>query len=280
MRLAVATISPRVPASQGLPLPVVACLFLPADWRGLGGEFGPGDQVRGGGEHVHIDAEFGDEVLGGGGADAGDLVETGDLGGVGGDGVLDGVGQLVDSGGEVVDAFEHHLADQRVVVVEVPVQGLLQLADLPTHAGAGHLSKDLRVTLAGDHRFQHGPAGNTEDVAGHGGQFDLGVFEQLLQTLLLPGPVAHQGAPVAGQIPQPADRLGWHEAGPAHAPLNDLGQPDCVEPPRVRWRLPTLRRWESCQHRRGTRTRSVRGPCGWCSRSGSRPASSRGRSPG
>ena len=36
-------------------------------------------------------------------------------------------------------------------------------------------------------------------------------------------------APVAGEVPQPPDRLGVHQAGPAHAPLGDLGQPHRVE---------------------------------------------------
>jgi pimeloyl-ACP methyl ester carboxylesterase len=52
------------------------------------------------------------------------------------------------------------------------------------------------------------------------------------------------------------------------------------EPPRVRWRLSTLRRWELCQRRGSTRMRSVSGPCGWCLRSGRSPGSSWGRSPG
>jgi hypothetical protein len=61
-------------------------------------------------------------------------------------------------------------------------------------------------------------------------EIDLRVFEGLLQPLLLPGLLAHQAAPVAGHIPQLADRLGVYQARPAHPPLDDLGQPDRVEP--------------------------------------------------
>src|SRR5215217_275200 len=47
----------------------------------------------------------------------------------------------------------------------------------------------------------------------------------LLHALLLPGPLPDERAPVPGQVTQPADR-GWrHEAWPAHAPLDHLGQP-------------------------------------------------------
>jgi hypothetical protein len=55
------------------------------------------------------------------------------------------------------------------------------------------------------------------------------VFEQFLGALLFPGPLLGQGAPVAGQVPQLALRAGRDEAGPEHAPLGELAQPDRVE---------------------------------------------------
>jgi hypothetical protein len=61
-------------------------------------------------------------------------------------------------------------------------------------------------------------------------QLDLGIFEGLLQALLLPGLLPHQGAPVTGQIPQLPDRLGVDQAGCAHAPLHHFGQPHRVQP--------------------------------------------------
>jgi hypothetical protein len=42
---------------------------------GPGGEFRPGRKVSGGGEHRHVDADLGDDRLGGGAPDAGDLFE-------------------------------------------------------------------------------------------------------------------------------------------------------------------------------------------------------------
>jgi len=115
------------------------------------------------------------------------------------------------------------------MVVEVPGQGLLELAELGAHARAGQLGEHLGVTLPTDHCLEHLPARHPEDVACHTRQLDLGVLQELLHPLLLPGPLADQGAPVPGQVTQPADR-GWrHEAWPAHAPLDHLGQPHRIE---------------------------------------------------
>src|SRR5829696_6673728 len=51
----------------------------------------------------------------------------------------------------------------------------------------------------------------------------------LLHALLLPGPLPDERASVPGQVTQPADR-GWrHEARPAHAPLDHLGQPHRIQ---------------------------------------------------
>jgi hypothetical protein len=52
----------------------------------------------------------------------------------------------------------------------------------------------------------------------------------LLHPLLLGGAHPHQVSAVAGQVPQPPDLRWWHEAGPQHLPLGDLGQPHRVQP--------------------------------------------------
>jgi hypothetical protein len=44
----------------------------------------------------------------------------------------------------------------------------------------------MRVALPGDQGIEHGPAGDTEDVADHRGQLDLGVFEEFPGALLFP----------------------------------------------------------------------------------------------
>src|SRR6266542_3745107 len=54
-------------------------------------------------------------------------------------------------------------------------------------------------------------------------------FQQLLEPLDVPGPVPGQVDPQPGVVAQLAD-LGWgNKAGPQHAPLGQLGQPDRIE---------------------------------------------------
>jgi hypothetical protein len=116
-----------------------------------------------------------------------------------------------------------------VVVGEVAGERLLQQADLGSHAAPGQLRQHLRVTLAGDQRGQHVASGHAEDVRGDHAEFDLRVFEELLHPLLLRRADPDQVGPVAGQIPQHADRRRWDEAGADHLPLGDLAQPHRVE---------------------------------------------------
>src|SRR4029077_914119 len=141
-------------------------------------ELGPGHQVAGGGEAGHVGADLGEQVLGGGDADAGDLIELGDLGGVRGDGLADPGGEGIDLGGERVDPGQHHAQHERVVIGEVPGERLLQDARLGAYVPAGQGGQLVRVGLPGDEGVQHGPAGLAEDVADHHRQLDLRVFQE------------------------------------------------------------------------------------------------------
>jgi hypothetical protein len=69
---------------------------------------------------------LGDEVLGGDGADAGDVIELGHLAGERGHRLVDPPGQLVDLGGQRIDPVEHHAQQPGVMVAEVPGQRLGQ----------------------------------------------------------------------------------------------------------------------------------------------------------
>src|SRR5262249_53906548 len=59
-----------------------------------GGELGPGDQVPGGREAAHVDADLRDQLLGGGDPDAGDLIQLLHRAGVGSDLLFDPGGHL------------------------------------------------------------------------------------------------------------------------------------------------------------------------------------------
>jgi hypothetical protein len=52
----------------------------------------------------------------------------------------------------------------------------------------------------------------------------------LLQPLRVPGARMGQVGPQPGVVAPPPDLCGGHEAGPQHAPLGQLGQPDRTQP--------------------------------------------------
>jgi hypothetical protein len=115
------------------------------------------------------------------------------------------------------------------MVAEVAGERLLQHAKLGAQAAAGELRQHLRVPFTRDQGGHHGPAGDPEAVSRHHAQLDLGVLKQLLHAVLLGSPGGDQISPVTGQVPQPADLWGRHEAGAQHLPLGDLGKPHRVQ---------------------------------------------------
>ncbi len=151
-----------------------------------------------------------------------------------GDQVLDPGLDRGDVGVERVDPGQHLAQQERVVVGEPAEERLLQVADLGTHPGPGHLRQHRRVTFAGDQGGHHRPTRDPEDVRGHDRELDLGIGQQLLHPVLLPGPLTDQVDPVAGHVPQLADRGRRHETRADHAPLGDLAQPDSVDLVRLR----------------------------------------------
>ena len=161
--------------------------------------------------------------------DAGDLIqacrrrrERGKIG-------LDLVVEGGDVGVNAVDAVQHPGQQEAVVGVEVAVERLLEPADLGPHPGARQLRQHRGVALPGDQRSHHRPPGDPENVGGHHREFDAGVFEEFFDPVLLCGAHPDQVDAVAGQIPQPPDRLGWHETGPQHLTFGHLAQPHRVQ---------------------------------------------------
>ena len=61
------------------------------------------------------------------------------------------------------------------MIVEVPVERLLEPADLGPHPGACQLRQHLRITFTGDQRGHHRPPGHPEDVGGDDRELDAGV---------------------------------------------------------------------------------------------------------
>ena len=80
------------------------------------------------------------------------------------------------------------------MIGEVAGERLFQHGDLLAHGAPGQLRQHLGVTLTGDQRGHHVPAGDPENVGDHHAQLDLGVLQQLLGPLLLRGAGATRSA--------------------------------------------------------------------------------------
>jgi hypothetical protein len=116
-----------------------------------GGEPGPGRKVGRGWEAGHVQADLGDDHCGGGGGtDAGDLVQAGHRISERGEVGLDLGVQVSDVDVQGIDAGEHLGQQEAVVVGEVSDESFLQLRDLGTHPGPSHLGQDLGVALPVD----------------------------------------------------------------------------------------------------------------------------------
>ena len=86
--------------------------------------------MLGGGERAHVDADLGDQHLGGALLDAGDRHQQVTLAGERGDPLLDLGRQPVDRLVEEVDVREDLADDQRVLGVEAALERLAQRGDL------------------------------------------------------------------------------------------------------------------------------------------------------
>jgi hypothetical protein len=131
----VTAISPRVAASHGLPLPVAAVLALPAEGLAWGANLATPPAAWPLGRRP-CRPELGDELLGADPFDAGHRIQPGDLS-------RERRGLLVDPAGQLVDPLQHPPAEEPVMVVDVPSQGLLELAELGPHARRGQLGEYL-----------------------------------------------------------------------------------------------------------------------------------------
>jgi hypothetical protein len=147
-----------------------------------------------------VQADLGDDHLGGVTADAGDLVQAVDDGqhrcvlappggGAGGtagvdalgggdrgDQLLDPGGERADLGGQGVDLVQQHPGQLGVMIVKLPGQRLDQAVVLGPHPAPGQASQYLRVPFASDQRFQHVADRLGGQRAGHGRDLNQGVF--------------------------------------------------------------------------------------------------------
>jgi len=168
---------------------------------------GPGRQLGGAGEAGHVGAGLGDYDL------DREPVESGHRQQqvkrslrAGGDPLRDLRAQGCDRGVEEVEVLQDARRGDRVMRAEVAIERLGQLRDLGPQLAFGQPSQRLRVTLAGDQRFDHRPPRLGQHLRRHRGELDARVLEQLLQPRDLAGARVELGLAVARQFPQFADR--------------------------------------------------------------------------
>lgn len=90
---------------------------------------------------------------------------------------------------------------ERMVLIEVPVERLLEQTDLGAQPGPRQLGEHLGIAFPGDQGGHHRAPGYPEHVGGHDGELDASILEELLDPVLLRGPSADLIDAVAGQIP-------------------------------------------------------------------------------
>ena len=135
--------------------------------------------MPGGGEDAHVQADLGDDRLGGLAADAGDLIQAVDRGQHGGalavpggraggavgihalgggdhgDQFLDPGGEPADLAGQGIDLVQQDPGQFGVVIIEPAGERLDQAIVLGSHPAAGHAGQHARFPLAGDQRLEH-----------------------------------------------------------------------------------------------------------------------------
>ncbi len=113
--------------------------------------------------------------------------------------------------------------------IEAAAKRLLQLRDLGPHAAAGKLGQLRGLCHSGQERLQDRPRRDRVGLRSDAGQLDAGVLQHLLQALDRPCALLDLRLAQTGQVAQPPDLQGRHEAR-AHQPvLDQLTDPGRVD---------------------------------------------------
>jgi len=142
--------------------------------------------------------------------------------------LLDRVGELRDLRVEEVDVGEDRADPQPVVLIEMTGQGLAQRRDLLAHLPARELGQDVGIGFAGDQRIEHVAPGLAHHVRRDAVELDPGVLQGLVQPVDLTRALLDLRLAIAREIPQPANRLGRHEARLEQPGLGKPAQPGGV----------------------------------------------------
>ena len=138
---------------------------------------------------------------------------------------------LVDPGDrpvEGVDLIEMELEQEAVVSRQAASQRLAKLFLRCSDPPVCQAGQDSRIGLAGDHRLDHGSTADAQDVGDDRVDFDVAVFERLLQPQNVGGALANQLLAGAKQGPQLLGRTIRDKAATDQAVSGQLGEPDRI----------------------------------------------------
>jgi hypothetical protein len=166
----------------------------------------------GGRQPAHVMADLGQDDAGTQLADAGDRGQECNRGAKGLDIGVDLLIDLLDRRIKGVDLLEMQLQQKAVVPGDVAAQRCLQLVRRSFDPPVGQSGQSSGLGFAGDQRFDHPTAGQTDDVGDHRVELDVGVFQRLLQPLDMAAALAHQlltGAQQSLPRRRPGSRISW-----------------------------------------------------------------------
>jgi len=115
---------------------------------------------------------------------------------------------------EEVDVGEYGAEKEAVMGCETACQGFLQFRKFLSEGSLGEIGKDFRIGCAFKKGMEHCLAGDTHDICRYRGEFDVRGFEEFVETVHLPCPLADQGGTVPGEIPEVADFLRRNKTSP------------------------------------------------------------------
>ena len=181
--------------------------------------------MSGGREPAHVMADFGQDDAGTQLVDAGDRGQERYRGAKGFDIGVDLPIDLVDRRIKGVDLLKMQPQQEAVMPGNPAPQRRLQFVWCGFDPPVSQSRQSSGLGFTGDQRFDHAPAGQTDDVGDRPLELDIGVLQRLLQPLDMAAALAHQLLAGAQQIAHLLGLLIRYEATADQAVCQEIGRP-------------------------------------------------------
>lgn len=179
----------------------------------------------GGGELIHVGADFSQNLFRTPASNAGNCVQPLQVFFKRGHSFLDFGIDLFDEFVQIIDVAKLRFKHQALVRANEPVQSFLQVRLFSFEFSLRQFRQDSRVCLALNNRFDHESTGFAQDIGSDGRQFDVGALQYFLNALNLPGAFINQAAAVANESAQLALLTAWNVAALDQTMVQQTGNP-------------------------------------------------------